>query len=198
MFHYPLPNYPIAHTRLPNFVWGAGVFTPAELDKINAYAMTLPAQPVRVGLKLSYKPEVNRSVTRWLQPGPETMWMYQKFSAAVSALNAQHYQFDVTGFDEPLYHVTYPSSDLGHYDWHSDIALPNEPLRKLSITFQMTDPSEYDGGDLEMNAFGHVDKCPRDRGKLILFPSHQIHRVTPVTRGTRSALVSWVVGPPFR
>jgi Uncharacterized iron-regulated protein len=62
----------------------------------------------------------------------------------------------------------------------------------------MSDPAAYDGSDLEMNATGRPEMLPRERGKLILFPSYQLHRVTPVTRGKRSALVAWIGGPPFR
>jgi PKHD-type hydroxylase len=116
----------------------------------------------------------------------------------VALLNSQHYRYDITGFDEPLYHVTYNAEDEGHYAWHIDKSGDGMPARKLSITFQMTDPAQYDGGDLEINAFGSIDVCPRERGKLILFPSYEVHRVTPVTRGVRSALVAWSVGPAFR
>lgn len=49
-----------------------------------------------------------------------------------------------------------------------------------------------------MNPEGKPLKGPRDKGKLILLPSRTLHRVTPVTRGRRSALVAWIVGPPWR
>lgn len=199
MFHYPIPHHPAVQKRTPPFVWGNGLFTSAELDKINAYAETLPAKQVQVGERtLTYKPQINRLIVRHLPPNGETLWIYQKISLMVSLLNSQHYKYDLTGFDEPLYHVTYLADDQGHYDWHIDKNGDNQPTRKLSITFQMTDPAAYDGGNLEINAYGSIDVCPRDRGKLILFPSYEVHRVTPVTRGTRSALVAWIVGPPFR
>jgi PKHD-type hydroxylase len=195
MFHFPIPPRPPVHDPLPNFVSGNGLFTAAELDKINAHALTLPARQVTVGRDLTYKPEANRSVVRSLAPTADTAWVYQRITSMVAQLNAKHFQFEITGLDEPLYHVTYDAADQGHYMWHTDVGATT---RKLSITFQMTDPADYDGGDLEMNAFGVVDKCPRERGTLVLFPSYYVHRVTPVTRGTRSALVAWIVGPPFR
>jgi PKHD-type hydroxylase len=198
MFHYPIPPRPPVQKRTPPFVWGQGIFTEPELDKINAYAATLPAKPVKVGVTAMVKPNLNRSIVRWLQPSSDTLWIYQKITMMVSLLNSQHFKYDITGFDEPLYHVTYLGDDQGHYDWHVDRNGEGQLARKLSITFQMTDPAAYDGGDLEINAYGAIDKCPRERGKLILFPSYEVHRVTPVTRGTRSALVAWVAGPPFR
>jgi PKHD-type hydroxylase len=195
MFHFPIPPRPPMNDPLPNFVWGSGLFTPAELDKINAQALALPARQVAVGRDLTVKPEANRSVVRSLAPSPDSGWIYQRITNMVAQLNSKHFQFEINGLDEPLYHVTYDAKDQGHYMWHTDVGATT---RKLSITFQMTDPADYDGGDLEMNAFGVVDKCPRERGTLVLFPSYHVHRVTPVTRGTRSALVAWIVGPPFR
>lgn len=195
MFHFPIPPRPPVHDPLPNFVWGSGLFTPAELDKINGHALTLPARQVTVGRDLTYKPEANRSVVRSLAPSADTAWIYQRITSMVAQLNAKHFQFEITGLDEPLYHVTYDAADQGHYMWHTDVG---STTRKLSITFQMSDPSTYDGGSLEMNAEGQVEVCPRERGKLILFPSFQLHRVTPVTRGVRNALVAWIVGPPLR
>jgi len=198
MFHYPIPPHPAVQKRTPPYVWGNGLFSDAELDKINAYALGLPAKQVQVGFPLAYKPNLNRSTVRHLVPNGDTMWIYQKISLMVSLLNSQHYKYDITGFDEPLYHVTYKAEDEGHYTWHVDRNGDGKPARKLSITFQMTDPATYDGGNLEINAYGSIDVCPRERGKLILFPSYEVHRVTPVTRGTRSALVAWSVGPAFR
>ena len=165
------------------------------LVRLASHALSLPARQVTVGRDLTYKPEANRSVVRSLPPSADTAWVYQRITNMVAQLNAKHFQFEITGLDEPLYHVTYDAKDEGHYMWHTDVG---STTRKLSITFQMTDPADYDGGDLEMNTFGVVDKCPRERGTLVLFPSYYVHRVTPVTRGTRSALVAWVVGPPFR
>ena len=67
--------------------------------------------------------------------------------------------------------------------------------RKLSL--ELTDPAEYDGGQLQLNN-GHDMDTEQIRGRLFAFPSFMLHRVTPVTRGTRCSLVSWIGGPQFR
>ena len=66
-------------------------------------------------------------------------------------------------------------------------------LRKLSLTVQLSDGIGYDGGDLEIRVGG---RCRSLLGPspAVLFPSWQPHRVTPVDRGTRHALVCWIVG----
>jgi PKHD-type hydroxylase len=64
----------------------------------------------------------------------------------------------------------------------------------------LNDPSEYKGGKFQFNE--GTEKAaldvPQVKGRMILFPSFMIHRVTPVTKGIRKSLVAWVLGPKFR
>jgi PKHD-type hydroxylase len=102
------------------------------------------------------------------------------------------------------------------YDWHCDSweAPYNEPtnlhthnkIRKLSVTCSLSAPEDYEGGELEFD-FRNMDpdkpairKCAeiKQRGSIIVFPSHVWHRVKPVTEGTRYSLVIWNLGHPFR
>jgi PKHD-type hydroxylase len=108
-----------------------------------------------------------------------------------------------------------------YYDWHCDSwekpydrKNPNHPehgkIRKLSMTCQLTDGSEYEGGELEFD-FRNYDPSQRDesrhlvkakqilpKGSIIVFPSHIYHRVKPVTKGVRYSLVMWSLGYPFK
>ncbi|MGP1396733.1 MAG: 2OG-Fe(II) oxygenase [Inquilinaceae bacterium] len=198
MFHFPIPTRPPIVPKPPPFVSAEGLFTPEELTRIDTLAQAIKAEPVVVGSQAKVKPEYNRSEKRSMMPSPDHLWIYHKIANAVSQLNAQHFRYDITGIDEPLYHVTYRETNQGHYHWHADVSHDHNFQRKLSITFQMSDGGSYAGGDLEINANGQPQTLPRNRGQLLLFPSHHLHRVSPVTRGVRSALVAWIVGPPFR
>jgi PKHD-type hydroxylase len=108
-----------------------------------------------------------------------------------------------------------------YYDWHQDSwdkpydrKDPNNPehgkIRKLSMTCQLTDGSEYEGGELEFD-FRNYDPHMRDeskhriqckeilpKGSIIVFPSFVWHRVKPVTKGVRYSLVMWNLGYPFK
>jgi len=106
-----------------------------------------------------------------------------------------------------------------YYDWHCDswdkpYDKPNTPqhgkIRKLSMTCQLTDGSEYKGGELEFD-FRNYDPHMRDeskhlkqakeilpKGSIIVFPSFVWHRVKPVTKGVRYSLVVWNLGYPFK
>lgn len=89
----------------------------------------------------------------------------------------------------------------GHY---SDIPEMIGKIRKLSVTVSLSDPADYDGGNLKFDLGPHrsdrYHTCEeiRPRGSIIVFPSHIHHQVTPVTRGTRYSLVAWSLGKPFR
>ena len=108
-----------------------------------------------------------------------------------------------------------------YYDWHCDgwdkpyqRKNKNDPdngkIRKLSMTCQLTDGSEYSGGELEFD-FRNYDPPQRDeskhlrkateilpKGSIIVFPSFLWHRVKPITKGIRYSLVLWHLGYPFK
>ena len=106
-----------------------------------------------------------------------------------------------------------------HYDWHIDswekpYDKPNSnqhgKIRKLSMTCQLSDGSEYEGGELEFD-FKNYAPHMRDsskhvvqakeilpKGSIIVFPSFVWHRVQPVTKGVRYSLVLWTLGYPYK
>lgn len=61
----------------------------------------------------------------------------------------------------------------------------------LSATLFLTDPGDYDGGELILeDAYGeHAVKLPA--GDMILYPASSVHRVAPITRGSRWAAFFW-------
>jgi PKHD-type hydroxylase len=87
--------------------------------------------------------------------------------------------------------------DGGHYDWHADLG-PGISNRKLSVVLQLSDPKDYVGGDLQMNTGGAITTVPKEYGLLCFFPSFVLHRVTPLTSGTRTSLVTWLCGANLR
>jgi PKHD-type hydroxylase len=85
----------------------------------------------------------------------------------------------------------------GQYGFHVDGAVmaldADVQLRSdVSCTLFLSEPDEYDGGELIVNdTYGeHEVKLPA--GDLIVYPSSSLHRVAPVTRGVRVASFFWV------
>jgi PKHD-type hydroxylase len=70
--------------------------------------------------------------------------------------------------------------------------------RKLSLVLQLTDPSEYEGGNLQVLIGSEPLNVEKRRGLICAFPSFTIHQVTEVTKGSRQSLVVWLSGPPFK
>jgi len=106
---------------------------------------------------------------------------------------------DVTPKSEIQY-TEYHGSEEGRYDWHHDIDWNwdgNED-RKLSVTIQLSDPNDYEGGYFEFAEVEQPDAESRDKGTVLVFPSYLQHRVAPVTSGVRKSLVAWFHGPNWR
>jgi PKHD-type hydroxylase len=64
------------------------------------------------------------------------------------------------------------------------------------MTLLLNDPSEFEGGHLELGASGKFGELKQ--GHAICFASFINHRVQPVKRGLRQSLVVWFGGKPFR
>ena len=100
-----------------------------------------------------------------------------------------------------IQYTEYHASENGHYDWHHDINWnADDGLdRKLSITVQLSDPSEYEGGDFEFSEVPNPEKeDAKQKGSVLIFPSYLVHRVAPVTQGVRKSLVAWFKGPRWQ
>ncbi len=88
-------------------------------------------------------------------------------------------------------------------NWTKDQSIVGK-VRKLSITINLSDENDYDGGLLKFDCGQHTKKqfveCEeiKPRGSMIVFPSYTYHCVTPITRGTRYSLVLWCLGRPFK
>ncbi len=88
--------------------------------------------------------------------------------------------------------------DGGTYGAHVDgslLAVPNSSVTvrsDLSATLFLSEPDEYDGGELEIEGPFGVQTVKLEAGDLVLYPSTSLHRVTPVTRGARFASFFWI------
>lgn len=173
-------------------------FTRAELDRIEAYGDSLSPMKAELAGRKDNIDYLRITRVAWMDRCPQIEWLYAKIERAVLELNTQLYNYDLYGLIENFQYTVYESAEGGHYDWHCDTGETVEP-RKISMTLQLTEPSAYEGGDLLLQGgSGGPVKAYKARGSLVAFPSYMLHRVTPVTAGTRKSMVVWVAGPPFR
>jgi len=111
---------------------------------------------------------------------------------------AAKWQFDLL-FPEKTQMTKYLGEDNGYYNWHHDmLPMENEHniVRKLSCVALLSDPSEFEGGELQFA--NSKQNMLTERGTIVVFPSFMEHRVTPVTAGERITAVSWMLGPAFK
>jgi len=140
-------------------------------------------------------------------------WIYREIQPYVRMANEMagwNFQWDWT---ESCQFTIYKKGQ--YYDWHCDSwdkpyqeeGPTKGKIRKLSNIVQLTDPKEYEGGELEFD-FRQYDPDKKrktqiakeitPKGSIIVFPSFVWHRVKPVTKGLRYSLVNWNLGYPFK
>jgi PKHD-type hydroxylase len=136
----------------------------------------------------------------WFHPTEDTQIIWEKIVNTIADINAKFFHFDLTGCYEPAQLTLYKAEDAGHYDWHVD-ASPKAITtpRKLSMSLLLSDPNEFEGGELQVKPDSDDIKfLEQKQGRAWFFPSYTLHRVAPVTKGVRRSLVLWVGGPPFK
>jgi len=140
--------------------------------------------------------DVRDSKISWLYPIDDMDWVYRRVTDITLNLNEIFFKFDLFGLNEGFQFTNYeaPSSKYGK---HVDRAI-NSPVRKLSISIQLTNPEEYEGGELYLYDDDKGVLMDKTQGTLIIFPSYVLHEVMPVTKGTRNSLVTWVTGKQFK
>jgi PKHD-type hydroxylase len=212
--------------NISNYYWYfSGVLTPKFCDDVIAYANSQEEVMARTGgygdrkLKKEEIKDLKRkrnSDLVWLND----TWIYKELHPYVHEANSKAgWNFDWER-SESCQFTKYKHNQ--YYDWHCDswdkpydrkdprIIQTMVEIRKLSMTCQLTDGSEYTGGELEFD-FRNYDPHMRDesqhlrrakeilpKGSIIVFPSFVWHRVKPVTAGTRYSLVVWHLGKPFK
>jgi PKHD-type hydroxylase len=172
-------------------------------EQIIDHANKMILKPSTVGAN-EVKPNVRSSRQVFIKPLHEDFkevfeMCYEFFNQA----NSEVFGFDIQHISG-LQFANYQEQEQGHYDWHIDTFWKTDRAyhRKLSMVIQLSDPKDYEGGELELASnSGHELPNPdmlRKRGSVIVFPSIVSHRVVTVTKGERYSLVVWIHGPRWR
>lgn len=141
---------------------------------------------------------IRRADLVWIDDLPELAWVADRLIDVVRDAN-RHFHFDLDALRESPQVARYTARREGHFDWHSDIGDgPIAARRKLTLVVQLSPASAYDGGTLELRPSLEPLVAPLVQGTAVVFPAFVLHRVAPVTRGTRHSLTIWAHGPAFR
>tara|TARA_B100001996_G_C18640613_1_gene585483 strand:+ start:205 stop:831 length:627 start_codon:yes stop_codon:yes gene_type:complete len=185
---------------------------------VEQFDAELSESKVKGGNKDNLNLKIRKSLNSWI---PSSHWIGGFLWHYVMLANRTNFLYDLSFIDGGI--IQYTQYHQGHYyGWHNDAGIIEmikpksftnkceargddfinkniEMVRKLSFTVQLSDPDEYEGGNVQLlNETGKLYVAPRQRGQVIMFDSRTQHRVCKVRSGVRKSLVGWVVGPRWR
>lgn len=155
---------------------------------------------------------VRSSKMAWIS---DSNWFCGMVYSYIIKANTSNFLYDIGGFEGNILQYSHYNK-TNFYTWHSDSELAsyycpqNDPkenfiesstelIRKLSISVQLSDENDYEGGELQlMDGRGKVYNVPKEKGTIIVFDSRTRHRVRKIKSGTRKSLVGWVLGPRWK
>lgn len=185
--------------ELPQFHHQTGLFSNDEMDQISFLEDLQNFEKATVGNGSAPTDDVlsnvRNSEVSWLFADQHNKWLFDKFSNFTSIVNHDKFMLDIDGIENFQYTI-YKESQF--YTWHIDRGHWYQKFeRKISAVIMISDPSEYEGGELEIVTNGNVEKPTKlklGKGDAVFFASWMPHRVAPVTSGKRKTLVTWVMG----
>jgi len=181
-------------------------FSKQTCERIVSLAKLLPEAEAKIGSgedSGKVNNEIRRSKLRWINGVmPDFKELYLDIIDMFRESNRIAFGVDLWHLHE-IQFTEYKAEDQGFYNWHIDTMFqdPKPSQRKLSMVVQLSDPADYEGGQLELQPW-FMEPPPADKlknqGSVVVFPSLLHHRVTQVTKGTRYSLVAWMEGPTWR
>ena len=163
-------------------------------------------QPVQAGVGIDdtsrQDKKIRESEIRWIDRNDvNSRFIADLIHFYVMEANRNAFDVDVNYLSDIQY-TKYYGHNNGHYSEHQDTFWANQNNaydRKLSVTIQLSDSDEYEGGDFKFKEFENPNpEALRKKGSVLVFLSPSYHYVEPVTKGERKSLVAWVEGPKWR
>lgn len=161
------------------------LLTQSLVDYIFSLTSSEKLESSKVGERIDKRQKIRRDFALSSQDcAPLDTYLLQSISSTVIkefGIKLQYRERWKVGF--------YEGSARGHYNPHTDIQ-GNMDHRQLSFVIAMSDPAEYEGGELEFPEFDKILKP--EKGTALIFPSKFLHGVRPVTAGERYTLLSFM------
>lgn len=179
-------------------------FSPELCNIILEEGLKLPVNDARLGVTGDgVDNNYRRSKVRFIQKSDENFqWLFDEMWKMAIQVNDEWFGFHISKITY-IQLAEYDESYQGEYKEHHDVFwMNNDPYyhRKLTAVVQLTDPSTYEGGNLELvnpSQTPNADEV-RTQGTAFFFPSFLPHKATTVTKGTRYSLACWFDGPKWR
>jgi predicted 2-oxoglutarate/Fe(II)-dependent dioxygenase YbiX len=177
------------------FAYAESAFTLNQCKSIIAMGNKLNLKEACVGTDENVNQSIRNCRTSVIPAAKCNHWIFEKIADCCRTLNSSFYNFHLSSLIEGIQFIKYDAPD-GGYKPHVD-SIYGGVIRKLSISVQLSDGDEYEGGELIVHD-GRELVLPRSVGTVAVFPSYALHEVRPITKGTRYSLVAWVTGDAFK
>ena len=182
-------------TTLCSFATANKAFTPEECERIKGMGAALAlkdAQTSTAGGDKAVTALTRNCEIAWVKRTNEDwVWVFDRIWEKAQAINDKRWGFELNGPTE----IQYTSYTFGmFYGAHFDNGSEDTKLRKVSVSLQLSAPSEYWGGALRLWSMNKPMVAPKEQGALVFFPSYLMHVAKPVFFGRRQALVTWFNG----
>jgi PKHD-type hydroxylase len=176
-------------------IWYLGEVPIADCDKAFSELISLPPGDATMGITGEEKDQKTRDTI--IRFADHSHWFGKMMLDYGNLANRECNWGWITEGYEAIQFAEYRENQ--HYHWHVD----NFPLsgniidRKITVVCLMNDPTEFEGGGLELRLYQEYSTVLK-KGSIVAFPSIIEHRVLPVTKGIRYSATMWVNGPRFR
>ena len=181
--------------KTPFGVW-AGELPPDICNQIVEEGSLLIEQQATIKSK-SIDTSIRNNKIAWFSKGSWIENLLLSYVFKTNTLNDWNFNLNRA---EQVQFTKYQKDEF--YTWHRDSNIDSDVQRKLSVTVQLSDYSDYEGGEFEIKScwgdgIANIPRGAKQKGSIIIFPSFLLHQVTPISWGTRYSLVQWYNGPPF-
>ena len=177
-------------------------FTKEQCEWIISEGLKIEPQKAGLGVDGSgTNNEYRKSDVRFITKDNQNFqWLFQELWSMALESNDQWFGFHLSKLDF-IQLAEYNSDYEGEYKKHHDVFWMNGTNyhRKLTAVIQLSDPNDYEGGDLILHTQNESPpKEIKNQGSVIFFPSFIEHQANKVTKGKRYSLAAWWDGPCWR
>ena len=175
--------------HLSDYYLYTSVFTTEECQQI------LNLSRLKDSTTLSHADKIIKILS--LQKNTTTTWILKRIWEIALKTNKMYYDFDISTISESF---LLECSKNSVFNWRTDIGKGSASTRKISIVLFLSDRVAYEGGQLSfriLEEYDEIKEIPQIQGNLLLFPSYLPYKITPVTRGIKYVLNTWVNGNAF-
>ena len=111
--------------------------------------------------------------------------------------NTEIYDFNLIGIIDQDFPQVFTYSEDDFYNMHLELT-PMAPSRKITFIINLSDPTTYNGGDIEFLNIDTSQSELNDQGACLIFPSYTPYKINAVTNGVKRIIVGHVHGAIFK